>query len=109
MAGMAVGSAVGQNIAGTISGTMPAANMQVSSNGTVPPPVPETMYYVAVNGQPTGPYSMAVLTSMIVNHQVTSSSLVWKNGMSEWFKADLVDELKNLFNTNIPPIPETKE
>lgn len=104
MAGMAVGGAVGQNIAGTMNNMMSGTNAQPLP-GAVPPPIPATTYHVAVNGQTTGPFDMATLTQMIVAGTFTKESLVWKQGMVEWVKADSVPELQALFTRNIPPIP----
>lgn len=102
MAGMALGGAVGQNMAGMMNNMMSGMNQQTA--GTTPPPVPVTTYYVAANGQATGPFDMNTLKHMALSGQLTSDSLVWKNGMAEWAKADAVDELKDLFFV-IPPIP----
>lgn len=102
MAGMAVGGAVGQNIAGTMSNMMSDANL---ANMT-PPPVPTIAYYVAVNGQATGPYDMNTLKQMASANQLTIDSLVWASGMPEWVKAETVENLKSLFTT-MPPIPTT--
>ena len=101
MAGMALGGAVGQNIAGTMNGIMSGAGKSAET----PPPVPNTAYYVAKDGKPTGPYDMAVLAQMAVSGQMTSDSLVWQSGMEKWAKAGAVDELKKMFETAIPPIP----
>ena len=106
MTGMAVGGAVGQNIAGTMNGMMSGMNQPVQQ-GVTPPPVPTIAYYVAVNGQATGPYVLNVLQQMAVANQFTSDSLVWKNGMAEWVKAGTVDELKTMFVV-MPPIPPTE-
>lgn len=104
MASMAVGGAVGQNIAGTMNNMMGGMNQQTTS-GVVPPPIPTVAYHVAVNGQPTGPFDISTLTQLAMNGQFNKDSLVWKNGMAQWEKAENVDELKNLFSNNIPPIP----
>lgn len=45
---------------------------------------------------------------MAVSGQFTANDLVWKNGMEEWQKAAIVDELKSLFNP-IPSIPNQGE
>lgn len=105
MASMAVGGAVGQNIAGSMNNMMSGIN-QMSQTGMAPPPVPVVAYNVAVNGQATGPYDINILQQMIMAGQLSASSLVWKAGMSEWIRADSVDELKSLFNATIPPIPQ---
>ena len=108
MAGMAVGGAVGQNMAGMMNNVMSGMSQQASP-GAVPPPVPTVEYHVAVNGQATGPFNLAVLQQMVATGQLTGSSLVWKVGMSEWEKADSIDELHPLFEHVIPPIPPAEE
>ena len=104
MASMAVGGAVGQNIAGSMNNMMAGMNQPVQ-NGMTPPPVPGVSYYVAVNGQATGPYDLSTLKQMKTTGQFTSESLVWKAGMSEWVKAGIVDDMKQLF-PDMPPIPK---
>ena len=107
MASMAVGGVVGNNIAGAVNNIIGGINQPVQSN-VAPPPIPTSSYYVAVNGNPAGPFSIPTLTQMAVSGQLTANDLVWKNGMGEWQKAAIVDELKSLFNT-IPPIPNQGE
>ena len=104
MASMAVGGAVGQNIAGSMNNMMAGMNQPVQ-NGMTPPPVPGVTYYVAVNGQATGPYDISTLKQMMAGGQFTSDSLVWKPGMAEWVKAGVVDDMKQLF-PDIPPSPK---
>lgn len=105
MAGMALGGAVGQNMAGMMNNMMSGMNQQTTA-GTTPPPVPAIAYYVAVNGQATGPFDMNTLKQMALLGQLTSDNLVWKNGMAEWVKAGSVEELGDLFSVipHIPPI-----
>ena len=103
MAGMAVGGAVGQNIAGIMNNAMNGMNQPIS-NGVTPPPVPTVSYHIAVNGQTTGPYDINTLKQMAATGQFSSDTLVWKPGMSEWVKAETVDELKSMFAV-MPPIP----
>lgn len=107
MASMAVGGAVGQNIAGSMNNMMSGLN-QTMQNGVTPPPVPVVMYNVAVNGQSTGPYDLNTLQQMANAGQFLASNLVWKAGMSEWVKAETVDELKAMFVV-APPIPKDKQ
>ena len=101
MAGMAVGGAVGQNIAGTMNNIMTNTQPQM---GMTPPPLPTTVYHIAVNGQASGPFDKNALTQMALSGQLLPSSLVWKQGMTEWMKADSVDDLKDLFMPPIPPV-----
>lgn len=101
MAGMTVGGAVGQNIAGTMNNIMTNTQPQM---GMTPPPLPTTVYHIAVNGQASGPFDKNALTQMALSGQLLPSSLVWKQGMTEWMKADSVDDLKDLFMPPIPPV-----
>lgn len=105
MAGMAVGGAVGQNMAGIMNNAMNPNN--ISQSSSTPPPIPNVVYHLAVNGQATGPYELSVLKQMADAGQFTADSLVWKNGMAEWVKAGTVDELKAMFVV-MPPIPPTE-
>ena len=96
MASMAVGGVVGQNIASVMNGA-------ISGNGSVatPPPIPTIAYNVAKDGKPTGPFDITKLTEMVASGELLPDSLVWKQGMSTWEKANTVDDLKGLFP---PPI-----
>lgn len=107
VAGMALGGAIGQNIAGTINNMMSGVSGQPIS-GAVPPSIPTTTYHLAVNGQATGPFDVATLKHMVVTKQITSDSLVWRAGMEQWIKAEMFEELKELFTNTIPPIPSAE-
>ena len=75
-------------------------------NQTAPPPVPQDVqYFVAVNGQQTGPFSTTSLTQLKQAGQFNLSSLVWKQGMASWLQASQVSELASVFNSVPPPIP----
>ena len=103
MASMAVGGVVGQNIAGAMGNAM--SGMHQATPGAVPPPIPVTLYHVAVNGHATGPFDMATLQQMAAAGQLTAASLVWKAGMTKWEAAETVDELKFLLGQIPPSIP----
>ena len=105
MAGMAVGGAVGQNIAGSMNNMMSGINQQPQAVNVAPPPIPTVSYHIAVNGQAIGPYDINTLAGMVASGQLTASTLVWKNGMAVWNRADSVDELKGLFGNAMPPVP----
>jgi len=105
MASMAVGGAIGQNIAGTMNSMLNGQNVA----GSVPPPVPTIAYHVVVNGQATGSFDMAALKQMVMAGTLTKDSFVWKQGMVDWVKANLIDEVNALFDgATPPPIPTTK-
>lgn len=96
MAGMSVGSAVGQNIVGAMN--------SVANQLTSVPPIPTVSYHVIINGQAVGPFDLSTLSQMASNGQLSASSLVWKPGMAQWTKAGAVVELQNIFTVVSPPI-----
>lgn len=104
MAGMAMGGAIGQNMSVMMNNMMSGIN-QPPQFGITPPPIPMNSYYVALNGQATGPHTLETLKQMSVAGTFSKESLVWKQGMSEWVRADMLDELKNIFVNVMPPIP----
>lgn len=104
MAGMTLGGAVGQNIANSMNGMM-AAGMSNVQQAMTPPPLPKVQYHVAVNGQATGPYDLAALAQLITSGVLTKDTLVWKNGMENWDKAENQPDINAFFANSMPPIP----
>lgn len=82
MVSMAVGDAVGQNIAGAMNNMMGRHQSADNARCCTSPPIPTVTYYVAVNGQATGPFDILALAQMATARQLTVDSLVWKNVMS---------------------------
>ncbi|MBR5551304.1 MAG: DUF4339 domain-containing protein [Muribaculaceae bacterium] len=58
-------------------------------------------YYIIENGLQIGPLTIEQLKFK----NISPDTQVWCEGMSEWKKANEVDELKELFVTNTPPPP----
>lgn len=66
--------------------------VQAAPATPAPPSGPGGWYYSA-NGQQQGPVGFANLQLMVQTGQLSSSSLVWTNGMSQWLPASQVDGL----------------
>lgn len=96
VAGMAIGGAFGQNIAGMVNSSMNQQGPQMT-----PPPVPQTLFYVAVNGQATGPFDINVIRQMCADGRIKGDTLLWKNGMMDWKKAEEIDDVRSFI---VPPI-----
>ncbi len=106
-AGDAMGMGMGFAMAGQMAqqvmnqgGTQP--NMQ---GAVVPPPITQQAYYVAVNGQQTGPFELSKLQQMAAQGQFTRQSMVWAQGMKDWAPAATVSALAQLFAAVPPPPP----
>lgn len=90
---------------GMASQMMNQSNVQEQA-GTPPPPIPaEEKFHLAINGQQTGPFSVSELKNMILSSEFSLETLVWKEGMAGWLKADDVEVLNKLFGSAPPPIP----
>lgn len=105
--GLGMGFAMANRMGGMMAGTDPNAG---GAAGAVPPPLPgQKMWYVAVNGQSTGPYPTQQFQGGVAAGQVTKESLVWSAGQDGWKKASEVPELAGFFQAGElpPPVPPT--
>ena len=63
------------------------------------------IYYVAINGQQTGPIDFNDIREMVHNGTLTRTSLIWKAGMVNWSEASSVPEISSLFSSLPPALP----
>lgn len=101
MTGMMMGGAMGGQMANMMQ--QMGNNMQQQQN--TPPPLPSIQFMIAVNGQQSGPFTIAQLQQLQQQGQFTSSTYVWRQGMANWDLAGNVTELTALFVSNTPPPP----
>ncbi|MBQ6074887.1 MAG: SPFH domain-containing protein [Lachnospiraceae bacterium] len=99
MAGMTLGSVVGQNIAGTLNGIMSPNAPQ----GTTPPPIPQVMYNVVIDGKIAGPFDAVALQQMAQSGQINRQTLIWKPGMPAWAPLEEMSDLISVISS-IPPV-----
>jgi membrane protease subunit (stomatin/prohibitin family) len=85
-------------------GNMIGNNMNNMMN-TPPAPPPVVQFFIAVNGQQTGPFTMEQLTQMAAQGNFKAESLVWKAGMQGWMAASAVPELSPVLGSVPPPPP----
>ena len=69
-----------------------------------PEAVPDSAWYLAIDGDELGPYDMAEMKSMVPTGELTRETLVWKEGMADWAAADTVPGLRTIFSS-VPPQP----
>lgn len=104
--GMGVGMGMGNMVANTLGNAMNSMNQQQQAGNTAPPPLPQAVqFYVAANGQQTGPFDMTQLTQMVQSGALKKETMVWKTGMAAWTEALAVAELASLFTNVPPPLP----
>ena len=101
---MGMGLGLGMNV-GNQMGQMATQNMQ--TNITPPPLSQNVAYFVAINGQQNGPFDLNTIMNQISNGQITSDTLIWKQGMPNWAKISTLAEFTQQFGACPPPIPPT--
>ena len=97
-AGMAMANQMGASLGGAATGA-----------GT-PPPVPGAAaagpsYFVAIDGQQKGPFTIDQLRGEVDAGRVTRGTLAWRNGMANWTAVEQVTDLAKLFDNVPPPLP----
>jgi len=100
IAGMGMVMGVNNTLAAAMGNTM-----QSFQNNT-PPPLPVSAYFVAINQQQSGPFTITQIQTMIAAGQVNAQTLIWKEGLNNWINASGIDELKAFFTSTPPPIPK---
>lgn len=68
---------------------------------SAPPPPPQTQWYIAHNGQQSGPFAL----NQLMQQGLTAQTHVWKAGMTAWQPAADVPELASLLASAPPPPP----
>ena len=89
--GLGMGNAVGQMVGSTMQ-AMPQAP-QMSS------------YYIAKNGQTTGPFTIDIMQGMIKQGEVSATTYIYKVGGQAWVLAADDAEVSRLLSLMTPPSP----
>lgn len=101
------GAGMGMGMGFAMANQMGQAFSGGQTDRATPPPIPNAAnYFVAVNGQQTGPFNINLLKEMVLKNKLTRESLVWKQGMNDWQAAGQQSDLSGLFGTIPPPIPK---
>lgn len=104
LVGAGLGAGMGMGMMNQMGNAFQNNSYNSNNSGPQGPP-PLAQFFVAINGQQAGPFSMDQLKQMIQNGQFTQQSQVWKQGMANWAEASSVQELSSLFGSVPPPIP----
>ncbi len=106
-ASLGVGLGMGQAM-GQMSQALMGQQFQTQPTSTPffpvqPPPPPMTQFYVVLNGQQQGPYSIEQLRPGVATGAFSAQTPVWTSGMPGWLPAGQVPALANLFMPTEPP------
>ena len=97
----AVGNAAG-SVGGKIGGIFSGLGKR---KAPAPPPIPVVKYYLAIDGEQSGPFGMKEIRELIAGGMLTEETLVWKDGMKGWESANTVPDLADLFTNDEGPTP----
>ncbi len=76
---------------------IPAAVRNAPPAMPTPPSIPQDqMFYLAVDGQPLGPFDLAALWVRASDGRLTRDTLVWRHGMVAWVAAGQVPDVAGL-------------
>ncbi len=101
--GMGMGFAIANKMGNTMSSS------QANHSTATPPPIPaQTQYFLAIDGQQSGPFNLTELENKIKSGAINKSTLVWNQALVEWTAAGKVSEFAPLFSSMPPPIPGGK-
>ena len=99
VAGMAMGGAIGQNMAGMFN----SMNQGMNAQNVTPPPVSQTIYFMALQNGQYAQYDINGLKNNITQGILTKDTLIWKQGLPNWVKAAEIAEVNALFGGEIIP------
>jgi membrane protease subunit (stomatin/prohibitin family) len=95
--GIGMGMSIGQTIGNMVNSTIQQCE-------PVPPVPQQDFFYVAVNGQTTGPFPLDAIKQDIVQGRITGNTYIFKVGGKNWNKAEV--EFPQLFSPVPPPPPQ---
>lgn len=81
---------------------VPEAEKPAEKSIPTPPPVP-VPYYLAIDGQPKGPFEMDEIRELAFSGQINRATLAWTKGMENWKTIDEIEGLKEIAE-NMPPV-----
>lgn len=98
--GAGVGLGIGQQMGQAFGQVM-------NGNPIAPQPAvpPMASFYVAKDGQTTGPFRLDVIRNMILSGELVQSTYVYRLGGSAWVSAVQEPEIAQIFSSLAPPPP----
>lgn len=100
--GLGVGMGLGNQMAG-MAGGMGTSNAGTSESPPPPPTPNPHQYFVLVNSNQHGPYEPAAIKQMLLQGQLTTETLAWRQGLSQWVP---IASINDLVAAPPPPPPQ---
>lgn len=104
MTGAAMGIGAGIGL-GNAAASLATNFINTQSAGTPPPLLPQgKSYFIAINGQQEGPFSIAIIEQKYNSQFINDDTLIWTKGMSQWQKLVDCPDFDHLVSGCPPPI-----
>jgi membrane protease subunit (stomatin/prohibitin family) len=95
-AGSILGLGVGLGLAGQLAGAAQPAPPLPARGGQPggPPPLPGKEWWIALDGQQSGPHDLAGLATLAAAGRLDAATLAWKDGQQGWQPVGAIAELR---------------
>lgn len=99
--GAGMGFGIGNKVGETLSNVMDQS--QVKNSFGAMPELPS--FYVAKNGQTTGPFPLDIIRSKVVDKEIVETTYVYRVGGTSWVSALQEPEIAKILKLMVPPPP----
>ena len=82
-----------------------SGQIQQAVNSPSPPHLPDSEWWIALNGQKNGPHTLEHLRELIAQGILHAQTFVWKPGLAQWAQAETFAELREHLSRVPPPLP----
>ena len=96
---------VGMGVGFGMASEMTKAYADPGKGQAVPPALPSEQWYVAIDGEKSGPFDLSAIKQKIQDGEITRETLVWHDPLPEWTPAEKLDNLIAYFPKLPPPLP----
>ncbi len=108
-----VGMGMGFAMANLMAESMKSNSGQGDGNfpSILTPPAPPAIepvveYYIAGKGKRVGPLELKVIIRNIRKEKIKPTTLIWRQGLDGWQRADTIEEMRASFKSVPPPLPK---
>lgn len=106
---MGLGFAMANKMANEMN-TQTTPAIAPAEKASLPPPLPDTNWHVAIDRKAMGPYDLTELQQLASSRQISPASLAWIDGMDNWEAIEKIEALNGLFEEEEqPPLPKGKK
>lgn len=103
--GNLMGAGVGLGLGAGLGNQMSYLSGNINTQGHQQYQMPPTLYFVLIDNQQQGPYSLEQIKQLTEDVKINGKTLIWKTGLDSWKLITQIPETSVFFNQTPPPIP----